>query len=84
MSVANKVPVAALTRALAVVRAANAWHLEEWAGNHPERIIPCQVPWLLDPELAASEIRANAARGFRAVTFPEDPDSQALGPVRPG
>ena len=35
--------------ALAVVRAANDWHLEEWAGRHPGRIIPCQLPWLLDP-----------------------------------
>ena len=40
--------------ALAVVRAANDWHLEEWAGTHPGRIIPCQLPWLLDPELGAA------------------------------
>ena len=65
--------------ALAVVRAANDWHLEEWAGTHPGRIIPCQVPWLLDPELGAEEIRRNAARGFRAVTFPELPER--LGPA---
>ena len=70
--------------ALAVVRAANDWHLEEWAGTHPGRIIPCQVPWLLDPELGAEEIRRNAARGFRAVTFPELPERLGLPSLHTG
>ena len=64
--------------ARAVVRAANDWHLEEWAGKHPGRIIPCQIPWLLDPVEAAAEIRANARRGFSAVTFPELPERLGL------
>src|SRR5919108_6038920 len=34
--------------ALACTRAWNDWHLEAWAGTHPDRIIPCQIPWLLD------------------------------------
>ena len=33
----------------------------------PGRIIPCQIPWLLDPELGAEMIRENAERGFKAV-----------------
>jgi predicted TIM-barrel fold metal-dependent hydrolase len=70
--------------ALAVVRAANDWHLEEWAGSHPGRIIPCQLPWLLDPESGAAEIRANAARGFRAVTFPELPERLGLPSLHTG
>ena len=70
--------------ALAVVRAANDWHLEEWAGTHPGRIIPCQLPWLLDPELAAAEIRRNAARGFHAVTFPELPERLGLPSLHTG
>src|SRR5829696_1407868 len=70
--------------ALAVVRAANEWHLEEWAGTHPGRIIPCQVPWLLDPEVGAAEVRANAARGFRAVTFPELPERLGLSSLHTG
>lgn len=70
--------------ALAVVRAANDWHLEEWAGTHPGRIIPAQVPWLLDPELAAAEVRANAARGFRAITFPELPERLGLPSLHTG
>ena len=64
--------------ALAVVRAWNDWHLEEWAGAYPDRIIPCQITWLHDPALAAGEIRANAARGFRAVSFPESTENLGL------
>jgi predicted TIM-barrel fold metal-dependent hydrolase len=63
--------------ALATVRAWNDWHIEEWAGTDPTRIIPCQIPWLLDPEVGAAEIRKNAERGFKAVTFTEGP--QVLG-----
>lgn len=63
--------------AFATVRAWNDWHIEEWAGTDPTRIIPCQIPWLLDPEVGAEEIRRNAERGFKAVTFTEGP--QVLG-----
>ena len=48
----------------AVVRAANDWHLEEWARHVPRADHPVQLPWLLDPELGAAEIRRNAARGL--------------------
>jgi predicted TIM-barrel fold metal-dependent hydrolase len=70
--------------ALAVVRAANDWHLNEWAGRHPGRIIACQLPWLLDPVVGAAEIRANAERGFRAVTFPELPERLGLPSLHTG
>lgn len=58
---------------LACLRAWNDWHLEEWAGPHPDRIIPLSLPWLSDPHLAADELRRNAARGSRAVSFVENP-----------
>jgi predicted TIM-barrel fold metal-dependent hydrolase len=58
---------------LGCVRAWNDWHAEVWAGTHPERIIPLQLPWLPDVDRAADEVRHNAARGFRAVSFPEFP-----------
>jgi predicted TIM-barrel fold metal-dependent hydrolase len=58
---------------LACMRAWNDWHHDVWAGTHPERIIPLQIPWLSDPEVAAEEVRANAARGFKAVSLPENP-----------
>jgi predicted TIM-barrel fold metal-dependent hydrolase len=69
---------------LALVRAWNDWHIEEWAGPYPDRIIPVQVPWLLDPAVGADEIRANAARGFKAVSFPEFPVHLTLAPVVSG
>jgi predicted TIM-barrel fold metal-dependent hydrolase len=70
--------------AMAVVRAWNDWHLEEWAGPHPDRIIPCQIPWLLDPHVAADMVRENAARGFHAITFPEAPEKLGLPSLHTG
>ena len=58
---------------LACMRAWNDWHLDVWAGTHPERIIALQIPWLSDPVLAGDEIRKNAARGFKTVSLPENP-----------
>ena len=58
---------------LACLRAWNDWHIDEWAGPHPDRIIPLQLAWLKDPEIAAADIRRNAERGFKAVSFPENP-----------
>jgi len=56
---------------LACVKAWNDWHHEVWAGTYPERVIPLQITWLSDPDLAAGEVRRNAARGFKALSFPE-------------
>jgi predicted TIM-barrel fold metal-dependent hydrolase len=63
---------------LACLRAWNQWHDEVWAGTFPERIIPLQLPWLADVAVAADEVRANARRGFRAVSFPEFPAQLGL------
>jgi predicted TIM-barrel fold metal-dependent hydrolase len=63
--------------ALAVTRAYNDWHLEEWAGPYPGRFIPMALPVLWDPELAADEVRRMAAKGCHSVTFTENP--AALG-----
>ncbi|MEY3512357.1 MAG: hypothetical protein RL486_1022, partial [Actinomycetota bacterium] len=70
--------------ALATTRAWNDWHIEEWAGTHPGRIIPCQIPWLLDPVLGAEEIRRNAERGFKAVSFTEAPHMLGLPSLHTG
>jgi len=58
---------------LACVRAWNDWHHDVWAGTYPERIIPLQITWLNDPVVAADLVRSNAARGFKALSFPENP-----------
>ncbi len=63
---------------LACVRAWNDWLFEEWYKPHPDRIIPCGITYLSDPEWAAAEIRRNAERGFVSVTFPERPHAVGL------
>ena len=63
---------------LATTRAWNDWMHDEWWGPHPDRIIPMGITYLADPELAAAEIRRNAARGFVAVTLPERPHRLGL------
>lgn len=68
----------------ACVRAWNDWHHEVWAGTHPGRIIPLQLTWLPDPEVAAAMVRANAERGFRALSFPEYPTKLRLPSLRSG
>ncbi|MCU1376096.1 MAG: putative TIM-barrel fold metal-dependent hydrolase [Actinomycetia bacterium] len=59
---------------LACLKAYNDWMIDEWCGAAPERYIPCQLPWLQDAEVAAAEIYRNAERGFRAVSFSENPE----------
>jgi predicted TIM-barrel fold metal-dependent hydrolase len=58
----------------AALQAYNDWMIEEWCATDRLRFIPCQLPFLADPELAATEIRRNAERGFRAVSFSENPE----------
>lgn len=70
--------------AMATMRAWNDWLLEEWVQPYPERFIACQLPWLLDPRVAAEEIRRNAERGFKAVTFTEGPERLGLPSLHSG
>ncbi len=74
------------------VEAYNDWQVEEWCAGSGGRLIPlCLVP-LWDVDLAAAEVRRNAARGVRAVAFSELPrvagppehPHRLLGTVLPG
>lgn len=58
---------------LACIEAYNNWMVDEWCGGSGGRLIPLIIVPLWDPELAAAEVRRNAARGVRAVTFSEIP-----------
>jgi predicted TIM-barrel fold metal-dependent hydrolase len=59
--------------ALLCVQAYNDWMVDEWCAPSGGRLIPlCLIP-LWDPQLAAAEVRRNAARGVRAVCFSEQP-----------
>jgi predicted TIM-barrel fold metal-dependent hydrolase len=58
---------------MACMRAYNDFMVEEWCGDSGGRLIPlCVIP-LWDPTAAAAEIRRNAERGVRAVSFSEIP-----------
>jgi predicted TIM-barrel fold metal-dependent hydrolase len=62
----------------ACVVAYNDWMMEEWCADSGGRLIPlCLIP-LWDPDLAASEVRRNAARGCHAVCFSEIPPHLGL------
>jgi predicted TIM-barrel fold metal-dependent hydrolase len=60
--------------AIAVVRAYNDWHIDEWCGSYPGRFIPCGITPFWSPELMAEEVRRIAAKGCHAVTFSENPE----------
>ncbi len=63
--------------ALAVLRAYNDWHIDEWCGSHPGRFIPMGLVPLWDPQVAAEEVKRIAAKGVHSITFTENP--AALG-----
>jgi len=58
---------------LALLRAYNDWHVEEWCGAYPARFIPMCLPVIWDAEACAAEVRRNADRGVHALTFSENP-----------
>jgi len=59
--------------ALAVLRAYNDWHVDEWCAAYPGRFIPMGLPVLWDPQLAADEVRRLARKGVHSLTFTENP-----------
>ena len=62
---------------LALVRAYNDWHIDEWCGSHPGRFIPMALPVIWDAEKCADEVRRVSAKGCHSLTFTENP--AALG-----
>ena len=59
--------------ALAVLRAYNDWHIDEWCGSYPGRFIPMALPILWDPELCAEEVRRVAAKGLPLPDLHREP-----------
>ncbi len=68
----------------ACVYAYNDWMVDEWCGDSGGRLIPLPIIPLWDAELAASEVRRNAARGARAVCFSEIPPALGLPSIHSG
>ena len=77
--------------AIELLRAYNDWHVDDWCGTYPGRMIPLSIPPLWDPELMAAEVHRMADKGCHAVTFSENPEKlgqpelaqRPLGPVPP-
>ena len=68
----------------ACVYAYNDWMVDEWCGDSDGRLIPLPIIPLWDAELAAAEVRRNAARGARAVCFSEIPAVLGLPSIHTG
>ena len=59
--------------ALAVLRAYNDWHVDEWCGAYPGRFIPMGLVPLWDAQVAGEEVRRLARKGVHSITFTENP-----------
>ncbi|HUI48530.1 MAG TPA: amidohydrolase family protein [Acidimicrobiia bacterium] len=70
--------------ALALCRAYNDWHIEEWCGAAPERFIPLAIPPIWSPDAIADEVRRVAQKGCHAITFPENPVPLGLPSLHSG
>ena len=64
--------------ALAILRAYNDWHIDDWCGTYPGRFIPLIIPPLWDADLMADEVHRAAAKGCHAVSFSENPEKLRL------
>ena len=62
---------------LALVRAYNDWHIDEWCGAHPGRFIPMALPVIWDAQQCADEVHRVADKGCHSLSFTENP--AALG-----
>jgi len=63
------------------VKAYNDWMFDEWCAGSDGRLVPLPIIQLWDAELAAAEVRRNAARGGHAVCFTEIPPFLGLPSV---
>ncbi len=68
----------------ACVYAYNDWMVEEWCGDSGGALIPLIIIPLWDVQLAAAEVRRNAARGCHAVCFSEIPPHLGLPSIHSG
>ncbi len=70
--------------ALLCVKAYNDWMVDEWCGDSDGRLIPLIIIPLWDAQLAADEVRRNAARGVHATCFSEIPPYLGLPSIHSG
>ena len=58
---------------LALIRAYNDWHIHDWAGRYPGRLVPIGILPLWDLDLAIAELERITELGVRVISFPENP-----------
>jgi predicted TIM-barrel fold metal-dependent hydrolase len=54
---------------LAVVKAYNDWHVDEWCATAPDRFIPLMLLPLWSMEETVKEVKRNVAKGVKNLTF---------------
>ena len=60
-------------RALMAVRAYNDWHVQDWCGAAPGRLIPLIMLPIWDMPATLAEMKRMSAAGVHAITFPDNP-----------
>jgi predicted TIM-barrel fold metal-dependent hydrolase len=70
--------------ALAMVKAYNDWHIDEWCGSHPGRFIPMAILPCWDVAETVKEVERVAAKGCHAVTFSDNPSVKGLPSIHNG
>jgi len=64
--------------ALLCVQAYNDYVVDEWCAAAPDRLVPLMIMPMWDVELCVAELQRTAAKGAKAVTFPENPHPLGL------
>lgn len=59
--------------ALLSVKAWNDFHIDEWCATAPDRLIPLVIMPLWSVEECVKEVYRTAAKGAKAISFPENP-----------
>ncbi|HVW42020.1 MAG TPA: amidohydrolase family protein [Amycolatopsis sp.] len=60
------------------VRAWNDFNVDEWCATAPDRFLPLTILPLWDPDACVAEIHRTAAKGAKAIAFPENPEPLGL------
>src|SRR3546814_12052900 len=59
--------------ALATIQAYNDWHVQDWCGPYPGRMIPLALLPLWDIDLTLAEMKRMIALGVHSCSFPDNP-----------
>jgi predicted TIM-barrel fold metal-dependent hydrolase len=62
-----------MKNALALLKAYNDWHIDEWCGSYPGRNIPNAIVPFWDIDATVEEIRRVVAKGCHAISFSDNP-----------